>query len=78
MVEVGRAHFDIHPLPSLLTKIIIIRLRDMAVFACHDDWRLFLDNKYTIIIVLDMIINDIVHEPLASSDNYLTDWSNFL
>ena len=50
-----------------------LRSEDMVLFVCHDDRRLgfFLTKKVP--MVLDMIRNGIVYEPLARSDDYINE-----
>ena len=43
----------------------------MALFACHNDWRLGSFSTKDTPMVLDTITNGIVYELLAKSDNYL-------
>ena len=44
---------------------------DMALFSCHNDWRLGSFSTRNTPKVLDRIRNRIVNEPLARSDDYL-------
>ena len=53
------------------TLLKMFHLGDMVLFTCHDDQRLGSFSTKNTPIVLDMITNDIVYEPLASSDDYL-------
>ena len=45
--------------------------RDMASFACHDDQRLGSFSTKNTSILLDMITNGLVYEPLARSNDCL-------
>ena len=44
---------------------------DMALSACHNDWRLGSFSTKNTPMVLDMITNGIAYEPLARSDDYV-------
>ena len=52
------------------TSLKMFCLGDMASFACHHDWQLGSFLIKSTAIVFDTIINGIVYEPLATSDNY--------